>query len=188
MANNDRLNTQADSTSMTKAKKTILIIVVVALVLLAAIWIWKEVQIRNVQSRAKQDQEALKVQATKVIARSHEEHLKLLAKPFVWALRTEMMQGNMNQVNLYLNDMVKEKNIQRIVIADTKGLIVASTNKKDEGKPFSTISKAEYMAGNNTTINNNNDSIIVMSSPIMGFNSRLGTLMIAYKIPETNLK
>ena len=169
-------------------KRTIGIIVIVGLVLLAGIWIWKSIQINNIRKQAATEQQDIQEQATNQIRQTHEMHLKSLAKPFVWAVRTEMLQNNLSQVNLYVNDMVKEKNFQKIVIANDKGTVILSTNKKEEGKEFGSIGNAAYLSSNNTKIDNINDSTMVVSSPIMGFNNRLGTLMITYAVQRPTFK
>lgn len=167
--------------------KGILITIVVALILLSGIWIWKAIEINSLKKTAVKDRQTLTEQANTQIVQSHESHLKLLAKPFVWAIRTEMMQGNINQVNLYMNDMVKEKNFQSIAVINDKGIIVSSTDKKNEGKSFSTLGKTSDLSSNATNLANLNDSILVMTSPIMGFNNRLGTLYIKYSVPPSSL-
>lgn len=78
--------------------------------------------------------------------------------------------------------MIKEKNFLRIAIANDSGIIVSSTNKKDEGKPFTSIGEASALSNNNTIVKNTGDSVLMVTSPIMGFNSRLGTLFIKYAI------
>ncbi|CAN5386182.1 hypothetical protein BH11BAC5_BH11BAC5_23560 [soil metagenome] len=169
-----------------KSNKNILITIGIALVLLIALWVWKNIEIKNIRSKAASDYLSLKEQATKSIVASREEQLKLLAKPYVWAVRTEMMKGNINQVNLYALDMIKEENLLRISIANDSGIIVSSTNKKDEGQPFTSIAEAAALTNNNTSVANTGDSILIVTSPIMGFNKRLGTLFIKYavKLPE----
>ncbi len=162
--------------------KRLLIIIGVAILLIAAVWIWKSVQMGNVEKKAENDRQTLKEEARKQIVQAHEAHLKLLAKAYVWAVRADMMQGNINQVNLFASDMVKEKNFQRIVIANDKGIIISSTNKKDEGQPFATVGKDAGLSSDNTTVENVSDSILIMTSPIMGFNNRLGTLLIKYAV------
>ena len=167
-------------------KRYVLITIIIALVLIGAIWVWNAITIRNLKEKAQTEQLALKKQATDKIIQSHTEHLKLLAKPFVWALRTEMLQGNLNQVNLYMSDMVKERNIQRIIVANAKGIIIASTNKKEEGQPLTTIANDAAAAAQQVTVVANGN-LLIMTSPIMGFNSRLGTLMVSYTVPDLEL-
>jgi hypothetical protein len=184
----DHSSSFSNTTSLSAAnnnKRNILILVIVALVLLAIVWLWKTLEISHVKKQAETEKQTIKTQAQSNIMQAHEAHLMLLTKPMVWALRTEMMQGNLGQVNLYLSDMVKEKNIQRIVIADPKGRIIASTNKKDEGQPFANIGPGLNINANATTVVHAGDSVLTATSPIMGFNNRLGTLLIKYNVPKT---
>ena len=177
------LNPQdSDNISKKGTKRKIAIIVIVGLVLLTGVWIWKSIEIKNVEKQAAIDKQEIQEQAARQIRQLHEMHLKLLAKPFVWAVRTEMLKNNISQVNLYANDMVKEKDFQKIVILNDKGIVILSTNKKEEGKEFVVPGNAVNLSANITTVDNINDSLLVLSSPIMGFNSRLGTLLISYSV------
>jgi sensor histidine kinase regulating citrate/malate metabolism len=142
----------------------------------------------NLSDRADTKQKELELQAHGIIAQTHEEHLKLLAKPFIWAIRSEMMKGNNSQIDLYMNEMVKEKNFQRIIVVNSKGTVMSSTNKKDEGKPFSTVDNTSKLNAEDTVIQNQGDSVLTMLSPVMGFNNRLGTLYVQYNVPKTSLK
>lgn len=175
----------ASEIQASKTKKTILILIGVALLLLLILWIWKAMEIKGMQKAFSKSKIELHEKASKKLVQNNEIHLKLLAKPMIWALRTEMMQGNLNQVNLYLNDLVKEKNFQSIAVANEEGNIISSTNKKEEEMPFTSISKEKYLTSNETSIENEGDSILIMTSPIMGFNNRLGTLYIKYGVDKT---
>lgn len=166
--------------TVTFTRKTAWITVLVIILLIAILWIWKALQINSINKQHAEREQELKEQTEALLIRADSSFLKLLAKPFVWAIRTEMMNGNISQVNLYANDMVKEKNFQLIVVADDKGTIVSSTDKKLEGKAFSTVGKQAYLTTNSTTVEQDSDNIMIMASPIMGFNSRLGTLMLTY--------
>src|SRR4051812_12211423 len=171
-----------ENVKQSDTKKKFLITIGVALILVIAVWVWKSIEVSSVKKEAETEVQSVKEKAARHIVQSHEDHLKLLAKAYVWAVRSEMMQGNISQVNLFASDMVKEKNFQRIVIANEKGIIVSSTNKKDEGQPFSTLANDSNVSSNNTTVQNESDSILILTSPIMGFNNRLGTLLIKYAV------
>ena len=172
----------------TSSTKKIWITIGVALVLIIAIWIWKSIEVSNVRRTAESNYQVLKEQAIKSIITSKEEQLKLLAKPYVWAVRTELMKGNISQINLYADDMIKEKNFLLIAVANDSEIIVSSTNKKDEGEPFTSIGEAATLNNNNTMVENTGDSVLIVTSPIMGFNNRLGTLFIKYAIQLPVLK
>jgi hypothetical protein len=74
------------------------------------------------------------------------------------------------------------------VVANDKGQIISSTNKKFEGQPFTSIDKDTHLFSNSTGVANTNDSIFVVSSPIVGFNNKPGTLMFTYAVPNVNFK
>lgn len=154
------------------------IVILVALVLIAGLWTWKVIQVSSVRKEAERETERVRATAVNIISQERAEQLRVMAKPFVWAVRSEMLRGNMEGVNLYLQDMVKEKNFQRIQVADTRGVVVASTDKKTEGKPLADT--GGMLAADSTIVNNTGDSAWVISSPVMGFNNRLGTLVIDY--------
>lgn len=179
---------ELDHAARQSRRKKYIITIGIALVLILGVWIWKTIEINQIRKAADRDQQTLREVASRQIVQASEEHLKLLAKPIVWSMRSEMMQGNLSQVNLYINDLVKEDNFQRIAIANDKGIVISSTDKKDEGQPFSVLTSETALNSNATSVENIEDSVLVMTSPIMGFNNRLGTLYINYTIqkPELN--
>lgn len=180
MDTNERYTTE-DSIEGRRAAargKALKVVILVALVLLAALWAWKAIEVRSVRNAAEEENERVRQTAVSMITEERAVQLKLLAKPFVWAIRSEMLRGNMEGVNLYLQDMVKEKNFQRIQVADTRGMVVASTDKKTEGKPLA--DRGGMLTADSTVVRNTGDSAWIISSPIMGFNNRLGTLVIDY--------
>ncbi len=187
LTNSDR-NLNEENPLQGRKKNKVWIYLLIPVLLIAAVWIFKEIQISNIRKEASGVRQSLHKQATQHIVRTNEQQLRLLAKAFVWAIRSEMLQGNLSQVHLYLNEMVKEKDFKNVIVANDKGVIVSSTNKKFEGQPFSTVGNDSYLSANTTVINNTNDSLLVVSTPIMGFNNRLGTLMITYTIPQPTFK
>lgn len=170
-----------DSTSK-KRKRIIIIGIVIVFIVIAVLWIWKQVQLNNLRNESAKEYERLEVEAQRAVVRSHEQHLRLLAKPFAWVIRTEMMKNNISQINQYANELIKEKNIQSIMIVNAGGKIVSSTNKKWEGKFYLTIGEEAHLNNDSTVVRNIRDSVLIMSSPIMGLNSRLGTLMVIYSL------
>jgi hypothetical protein len=66
--------------------------------------------------------------------------------------------------------------------------VILSTNKKEEGTAFSTTGNTVNLLADSTTVHNRNDSLMVLSSPIMGFNTRLGTLLISYSVQAQPFK
>jgi hypothetical protein len=165
-------------------RRLIWISIAIMVTAVAILWIGKQIQIGNLRSESEKEHERIESEARRAVINSHEQHLRLLAKPFTWAVRTEMINNNLSQVNQYTNDMIKEKNISSIMIIDAAGKIITSTNKKWEGKDFAIVGKRLQLQSDTTIIENIKDSILVMSSPVMGFNSRLGTIVLNYNLPK----
>lgn len=162
--------------------KILIITCVVATGFIIGLWIWKSVQIANLRKQSATEMHLLKYDVTNQMRKSDEQHLRSIAKPLVWIVRSEMLKNNMSQVILYTNEMVKEKNFLKIVITNDKGIVLLSTNKKEEGKEFISTGKVNYLLADTTAVENMNDSLLIMSSPVMGFNNRLGTLIVNYSV------
>ena len=157
-------------------------VILAAIAAFVILWIVKDIQLKNLRAETEKDNQRLEREAQNAVIRAHEQQLRLLAKPFSWAVRIEMMNNAISQVNLYANELVKEKNMSSIMIVDEAGKIISSTDKKWEGREYSAIGKQQYLDADSTIIENISDSVLVMSSPIMGFNNRLGTLVLTYSL------
>lgn len=177
-------NRNLDIMEKTKTQKTIQYarngLFILLLIALPIIWIWKDyVHEKSIN--------VLTQNATTALTNDRTTALKQISKAYVWAIRKEMMTGNLQQVGLYANDMVKEQNVKTIIVCNEKGIIVSATDKKLEGQMYSSIGKLSYLQQNFTIVEAPNDILLNVVSPIMGFNSKLGTLIISYKNSPLNL-
>jgi hypothetical protein len=191
--NNEQKTTATESSNGEKSffsstKNKLLVAAAIVVILFTALWIWKAVEIKNLKQENEKKELLLRQKATELLSRSDSRYLNLLAKPYVWAIRTEMMKGNIEAVNLYANDMVKEKNFQTITVVDDKGMVISSTNKKLEGKSYASFGNAAYLSNDSTLVNKVDATTLEVSSPVMGFNKRIGTLIFNYMPPKAELK
>ncbi|HEY1009811.1 MAG: PDC sensor domain-containing protein [Daejeonella sp.] len=158
------------------------VFVTVAVLLMAAIWIGKSIEVKHVREEALEDNRVLMGEAAKHVLHSHEGHLLLLSKPFAWAIKAELLQGNLKQIRSYMNQMVQKTNIHHIALADKDGKIIVSTDTREEGRSFLTIGKRAYLSNKQTSLENVGNKKLVVSGPVLGPEGRLGTLMISYTI------
>ena len=105
--------------------------------------------------------------------------LELVSEPFSWAIRNELLEGNISTVHQYLAQFVKHKEIEMIAVIDDKGEIIASTNKKMEAMPFISVFPEEEFEVEHFHVRLKGDRQYVYH-PIMGFDRKLGTLFIIY--------
>ncbi|MEO5889638.1 MAG: hypothetical protein ABIQ31_05260 [Ferruginibacter sp.] len=177
----------ADKNSFfSSAKSKIIVASGVIILLFAALWILKAIEIKKLEKENEKKETLLKQKANELLLMSDYRYLKLVAKPYVWAIRTEMMKANIEAVNLYANDMVKEKNFQTITVVDEKGTVISSTNKKQEGKPYAAVGNAAYLNNDSTIVTKIDENTLEISSPVMGFNKRIGTLIFNYTPPKAD--
>ena len=167
---------------VTFTRKQLLIAAGIVVVLFGSLLIWKSIQVSSLKKEQAEKEAALKQEFSTIYAQQSADYLKRLAKPYVWALRTELLQGNNSQVHLYNNDMVRERGMISVMVADTKGIVISSTDKKFEGRNLSSLQQTGYLSADSTMVNKLADSLFVMVSPIMGFNSKLGTLVVHYAV------
>ena len=163
-----------------KGTRGMVITIIISLLLITGLWIWKSLQLKNLKEEAAAQQLQLNEKAQSQMRTIDQNNLEVLAKPFVWAIRTEMLKNNVSQIALYINDIVKDHHFQKINIVNESGIVILSTNKKEEGSQ-STMAVGEVsLSANTTAVTLTNDTTMTVSSPIMGFNERLGTLLINY--------
>ena len=167
---------------VTFTRKQLLIAAGIVVVLFGSLLIWKSIQVSSLKKEQAEKEAALKQEFATIYDQQSADYLKRLAKPYVWALRTELLQGNNSQVHLYNNDMVRERGMISVMVADTKGIVISSTDKKFEGRNLSSLQQGGYLSADSTVVNKLDDSLFVMVSPIMGFNSKLGTLVVHYAV------
>lgn len=155
---------------------------VLLLVLFAAgTYLWKGIAVKRAKA-------AVTERAAEVIGEQARANLRLAALPMVWAVRSEMMRGNMEQVGEYLNQFVKEPNMKELAVAAPDGRIVAATDKRREGAAAADAFPADVLKAEAITATSREDGSILVAAPIMGLNARLGTLVMVSSFPAFSLE
>lgn len=157
-------------------KYPVLVTILIAIVAILIVYYWKD-------AKAKKEKAAVVAMASEQLVQNNRHMLKLLCKPLVWSIRSEMLRGNLEQVDIYTSDLVKEKNFQFIYIVDPQGQILISTNKKLQGRPASGILADSLLLKDSVTVVNGEDENLIVSAPVMGFDKRLATIIFKYYSP-----
>ncbi|MEZ4905916.1 MAG: hypothetical protein R2822_31200 [Spirosomataceae bacterium] len=137
------------------------------------IYFWKDIQIENI----KQD---ITNQATEQITQHNQQMLKAFAKPLVWTVRAELLRGNVEEINIFTNDLVKVQELQMMNLVDNNGTIISSTNKNYESKPAADIYPPQLMVSDSITILPKSDKVWIVAAPVMSYDKRIGTLLLDY--------
>ena len=155
-----------------ESKKGYLYIIGILIVLIAAMFLWKGIAVRSIEKKSQQ-----------IISSKTEELLRLTAIPFAWTIRKEMLKEDYDQINEYLNSFIKEPHIKMVLVVKTDGTVAVATDKKLEGKQFSSLYPVELLSPDDIRISGDTDANVLLVFPIMGLNARLGTSLIVYE-PE----
>jgi predicted regulator of Ras-like GTPase activity (Roadblock/LC7/MglB family) len=161
---------------ISKDTKIYLIIAGCFVIVLAGMFIWKALAVKNVEVKSQQ-----------IVARKTQELLRLSGIPLSWAVRREMISENYDQINEYLARFVKEPNIKLIVVVKADGIIVAATDKKLEGTTFSALFPKDLLQLDGISVTADKKGDIQITAPIMGFNTRLGLMILIYTPEKIDL-
>jgi hypothetical protein len=150
-----------------------LVIILILILTVAGMYVWKNMAVKRAEVQ-------LKEQATRVITEQNSFFLRLVAVPLVWAVRSEMIRDNYDQINQYLTQFVKEKNMKEIVVVKPDGTIVVATNKKLEGKPIAGVFPPSVLLEDKTTVTTMATGDMMAVSPVMGLSTKVGVLILLY--------
>lgn len=154
-------------------KHPVITTVLFALLALVIVYFWKDIQ-------GKRERNAVIEQATLQLQNTNKEMLVLLCKPLVWNIRAELLRENVEQVVLFTNDMVKEKNLESIHLIKPSGEFMVSTNKKLEGQSAAGMFDAALLEADSTIVVSTTDGALIAASPVMGYDKKLCTLVLQY--------
>ncbi len=121
------------------------------------------------------------------LAKESKDQLTLMLTTFVWAVRGSMLRENLDEVNQYLIELVKEDEINEIVLAGDEGQILLATNKKNEGQPFGNFYSQELLTKEQVYFKLSEDKQdYYIVAPVLSLNRRLGTLFMKYNPERLN--
>ncbi len=135
-------------------------------------------KIAAIESSHKEDIESTVKNYVMKIDSLHISNAEQKVKVFSWAVRSELIRNNIEQVNQFFQAFIKEKDIEKInLINPETALVILSTDMKEEGTTFSEIA-IENIGKTITKIDSSGISIV---SPIMGLEKKIGVLSVKIK-------
>lgn len=151
--------------------------VVVLLVVLVVFAVWAFIRMAIMNNRFDKQQTELVQNYEQRIDSINAVNLQTTSEVFAWAIRSELIRQNQDQVNQYFLTFVHQPNVLKISYVDnTTSKILISTDKKEEGSESAGVditTDSTFIQVKETDFN--------VVTPVMGLNRRLGTLIIDYK-------
>lgn len=140
----------------------------------------RKLQHHIAESKAKE--ELLLAQTRSQLRENRFADVKNTVMVLSWAIRGEILRKNLDQAGQYIETIVKYKGFEDVIVANESDVIVLSTNKK-----FESMNLREYFLFNYVELTDikiisdvSNPDHLFIIVPVMGMNSRIGTLMVSY--------
>lgn len=166
--------------SLSRSSKAYLVIIALLVILLGVMYVWKLIDDHNTGSQLEQQKSRLAQRAQQQLTEQGANLLKFSVMSLAWAVRSDMMAGNLPQINNYFNELVRLPQIRQITLVRADGLIVLSTNKKLQGQPGGSHFPATLLRQDHVSVGPDGSGGLQAVSPVFGLNRRLGVLIIAY--------
>lgn len=109
------------------------------------------------------------------------ELLQLTAIPLAWAIRAGVVAGDLRDIDTYMDKLVQEKYVKRIVFVDGAGTIVSSTNTKLKDQPAATVLPGVDMKATTPRVDRAGDDLRIVV-PVMSYERQVGTLVLDYSV------
>lgn len=149
--------------------------IIAALVLLVGYLIY-----RNYEQNKAYESERISLRATVRQNQLANDRQQLLfgMKTFTWAVRNAMIQNKPGEINEYFNTLVRDRGIKEMLLVDETGTVLLSTNKKNQGIPFTSRFLGELLQREDVYFADKRP--YELSAPVTAPNKRLGTLVMFY--------
>ncbi|HMN26006.1 MAG: hypothetical protein IT276_11075 [Ignavibacteriaceae bacterium] len=145
------------------------------LLIIAVILVYHMIRINSLESEFAAKTVTLKKEYTLKIDSMKIANLQQTIKVFSWAVRSELNRSNLEEVNQFFLNFVKEKGIRMISLVNPEnGIIILSTNKKNEGN---VMTDKQIMDVTDLKVFADSTELKVVV-PIMGLNIKNGVLIV----------
>lgn len=161
-------------------------LVLILVIVSAGMYLWGYFKVKEMEKTVKEKEMVMVERAQLMVNENAQNLLKATALPLVWAIRKEMIRGNFEQINEYMERLVQEKGFKTILLVDASLKILLSTDKSMQGHRFADYYPVEILQVNDISISADSFNIRVIA-PVMGLDSRLGTLVIEYQLENISL-
>ncbi|MEO8991369.1 MAG: hypothetical protein ABI284_03270 [Nitrosospira sp.] len=175
---------------MSREYKIILGLVTALLVVAVYMYGWKVAAVDAVENKLSQveAQQAgahaqLVNEAKQREDRRAEETLRLFSIPFAWAIRRELMIGNLDRVDQYFGELVQIRGFKSAILAKPDGKIIVASDRKKLVQTFSSLYPGANLDSTEITMEKSGNGSFRAMIPMLGLNKHLGMVVLEYTPP-----
>ncbi len=157
----------------------VIIAMATGLIVLAVV---QAVAIARIRLQATHERAALVRRETEILTAQTAALLRLSALPLGWAVRGAMLKDDMGSVDTYLQRIVQEPHVTGAALVGPDGKVRLASNRKLENRPAAELFSGVALNGQSPFVMASEGSARVVV-PVMGYDRRLGTLILSYLAP-----
>jgi hypothetical protein len=147
-------------------------------ILLVVVFVWLMVKIYINDRNYNNEKAQLISQYENQIDSMQVSHLRFATEVFSWSVRSELLRENAENLNQLLTVFVKGSGANLIQLVNpADNIVLLSTDKKFEGIPYAMGLNIET---NETNVVNADNTVSIVT-PVMGFNNKIGVLIVELK-------
>lgn len=147
-------------------------------ILLVVVFVWLMVKIYINDRNYNNEKAQLISQYENQIDSMQVSHLRFATEVFSWSVRSELLRENTENLNQLLTVFVKGSGANLIQLVNpADNIVLLSTDKKFEGIPYAMGLNIET---NETNVVNADNTVSIVT-PVMGFNNKIGVLIVELK-------
>lgn len=170
-----------------------IIVAAIGLVIIGWLYVSKGIAERQAQEAVRQAQEGVTVQRAEWVKQAEVRQAEIVKQslgqfgvPLAWAIRREMIGGNLDQVDQYVTDLVKLDGFEGVTVAKADGSIVVASDRRHLGTAFGSLYAERYLTAEQISAEETAPGNWLLVVPVMGLNARLGTVAIDYQVPQAS--
>lgn len=193
--NTKETSSEIIATGMTANRKIQLGLAIALAVVMLGMYAWKWTAVKAVEDKLTlaeaqhvQARSLLIEQAGQLADRRNEEMLRQFSIPFAWAIRRELMAGNLDQIDQYFTSLVQIAGFQSAILAQPDGKIVVASDRKRLAQAFASLYPEQSLRVEATKIERTQDGRLRTIIPILGLNQNLGIVVVEYRPAAFTLK
>jgi hypothetical protein len=150
----------------------------------AYFYLWGEYRVSQLRDAAADLRQEAHFHASQAVAKASEVPLRLMAQSAAWAVRTELLNGNQQEAQRYLEALGRDAAIKAAAVCDTSGTVLHAADIGWRGQPFGQFYPASLLQAPGVEALPSPDGAgYLLAAPIMGLSERLGTLFLHYHAP-----
>jgi hypothetical protein len=154
-------------------------LVVVLLLLVGGTYFWNIWTVRGLEREFAAERDKVSSAQRQALNLQARDLLRLASRPLAWSVRAELLRGNVGQVDDYFREFVREPGVNSVLLVGADGKILLASNRKLETQAADAHVSKALLEAKDATLEESGTQLR-LGVPVMGFDRRLGLLVIDY--------